>query len=414
MFVTGLSTSSVAQAYISSPYSMYGVGTLFSNISMANMAMGGTSVAYRSPYFINHQNPASYTAFDSLSFVFEGGLNGKLTTIRTTTDSYKDKYASLGYINMGFPITRVWKASLGLLPYSSMGYDIVSSSSEVGHGNTERHYMGEGGLNKAFIGNAIKLGNNFSAGLNLSYVFGTLSQSRIVSFPDSTAVSSRNISEAVVKDIYFDLGIQYYQKLKNNHFLNLGATFSPAQSLNATRSYYAYTFIYDADDDLDVQYDTIIAVPDTAGTLKLPFSVSFGLNYGKIGKWNIGADMQYQNWSKYSYFGQNNSLKNNLTISVGGQYKPSVNDLGKYWQRINYRAGFRYNSSHVELFGTKMNDFGISFGVGLPLKKGSTINLALETGTLGTTKNNLIKENYIKFTVGVSLYERWFLKRRYN
>lgn len=411
---SGFSIKSVAQAYISSPYSLYGVGTLFSNISMNNMAMGGTSIAYRSPGYINHANPASYTAFDSLSFVFEGGLNGRLTTLRTLDASYKDRYASLGYINMGFPVTRFWRTSLGILPYSSVGYDLYIPSSEPGHGNTEQHFLGQGGLNKAFWGNAIKLGNSFSAGFNMSYLFGTIAKTHSVIFPDSSAISTKIQSEAEIKNLYFDFGLQYHQKLKNSRFFNAGVTFSPSQSLNAKRNYYVFNYIYNSVNDIDEIFDTIIKVPDTAGKMVLPLAAGFGINFGKTNKWLAGADIQFQNWSKYSYFGRNDLLKNSLTISVGGQYKPSANDLGNYWQRITYRAGLRYNSSQLKVMNTPLNDFGISFGVGLPLKKGSTINIAVESGTLGTTKNNLIKENYIKFTIGASLYDRWFLKRRYN
>jgi hypothetical protein len=412
---SGFTFKSAAQAYISSPYSIYGVGTLFSNISMNNMAMGGTSIAYRSPAFVNQANPASYTAFDSLSFIFEGGLHGRSTTLRTLDASYKDRYASLGYITMGFPVTNSWKASLGILPYSSIGYNIKNEAFVEGVGNTEQQFSGTGGLNKAYIGNAVKLGKNLSVGANLSYVFGTITKNRTILFPDSAYIlSTQSTSEAVIRNLYVDLGIQYHQKLKNNYFLNLGATFSPAQSLKAKRSYYMYTFDYDAINDYNKNYDTVISVPDTAGKMKLPLSAGIGFSFGKSGRWSVGADAQLQNWSEYSLFEKNDLLKNSITVSIGGQYRPSINDLGSYWQRINYRGGFRYNSSHLEVLGTRLNDFGISFGVGLPLRKGSTINIAVETGTLGTTKNNLIKENYLKFTIGASLYERWFLKRRYN
>lgn len=415
ILISGFTLKSVAQAYISSPYSIYGIGTLFSNISMNNMAMGGTSIAYRSSAVINQMNPASYTAFDSLSFIFEGGLNGRLTTLHTLDASYKDRYASLGYLSMGFPVTSSWKASLGILPYSSVGYNIKNESFVDGVGNTEQQFSGTGGLNKAYIGNAIRLGKRFSIGANLSYVFGTITKNRTILFPDSAYMfSTLSTSEAIIRNIYVDFGAQYHQKLKNNYFMNFGAVFSPAQSLKAKRSYYLYTFDYDAVNDYNKIYDTVVSVADTSGTMKLPLSAGLGFNFGKSGRWSIGADAQYQNWSKFSYFDKNEMLKNSITVSIGGQYRPSINDLGSYWQRVNYRGGFRYNSSHLEVLGTRLNDFGISFGVGLPLKKGSTINLALEAGTIGTTSNNLIKENYIKFTLGASLYERWFLKRRYN
>ena len=69
----------------------------------------------------------------------------------------------------------------------------------------------------------------------------------------------------------------------------------------------------------------------------------------------------------------------------------------------------------LELRGKNIDEFGISLGVGLPLPRTrSTINLAAEFGTRGTTSNNLIKDNYVKFTLGLSIFERGFIIRKYD
>jgi hypothetical protein len=62
-----------------------------------------------------------------------------------------------------------------------------------------------------------------------------------------------------------------------------------------------------------------------------------------------------------------------------------------------------------------LTDFGISFGVGLPLKRSKTsFNLAFEWGQRGTTDDNLVKENYAKVTMNLTLHEFWFLKRKFE
>ena len=58
-----------AQNEISQPYSSYGVGSLNRSSNGVLDAMGGVSYAMQNPYFINFRNPASYAAFDSLSFI---------------------------------------------------------------------------------------------------------------------------------------------------------------------------------------------------------------------------------------------------------------------------------------------------------------------------------------------------------
>ncbi|PLX06787.1 MAG: hypothetical protein C0596_13870 [Marinilabiliales bacterium] len=62
---------------------------------------------------------------------------------------------------------------------------------------------------------------------------------------------------------------------------------------------------------------------------------------------------------------------------------------------------------------TAINDFGISFGLGLPMKRSRTsFNLSMELGQRGSLENNLIKENYAIIGISFNLAETWFVKRR--
>jgi hypothetical protein len=76
--------------------------------------------------------------------------------------------------------------------------------------------------------------------------------------------------------------------------------------------------------------------------------------------------------------------------------------------------GLRYNSTYLQLRQKHLNEYAVSLGLGLPLRGMKTgINLSAELGTRGTTQSNLIKETYFNFVVGFSIYERWFVKRKY-
>ena len=67
------------------------------------------------------------------------------------------------------------------------------------------------------------------------------------------------------------------------------------------------------------------------------------------------------------------------------------------------------------LSNQQINDFGITFGVGLPMyRSSSTINIAAEIGRRGTKKNNLIEEKYAKLNLSVNLHDLWFIQRRYD
>jgi hypothetical protein len=86
-------------------------------------------------------------------------------------------------------------------------------------------------------------------------------------------------------------------------------------------------------------------------------------------------------------------------------------------KRVAYRAGMKYEKSYLLLNNQQINDFGISFGVGLPVyipmyRSSSLINVAAEIGRRGTKKNNLVAETYAKIDVSVNLMDFWFMKRK--
>ncbi len=405
-----------AQVSISSPYSIFGIGNLYGVSSQNNMALGGASTAFSSPYFINPANPASYMAFDTNSFVFDAALNLRKGTLKTIDASQKTRYGSLSNLYFGFPVTKWWRVSLGAMPYSNVGYDIESSQVVSNIGNMVSVYKGYGGINKAYFGSAFSPVRNLSIGVNMSYLFGNIVKERATTFPDSAYYINSMIKSTVrLSKVNFDFGLMYHIDMKEGRFMQFGLTYNPKQSVDGNSEKIAYSYTWDYTNDLEVVKDTASIVTGTNGVVKLPTSMGAGFMIGSNNRWFATADINYQKWSEFRYLGDNPGLKDNLRVSLGGQFRPSSVDMGKYYQRINYRAGFRYERSYLEIKQTRINDFGISFGVGLPMKKSrSTMNIAVELGRQGNTDSDLIQENYMRLTIGTSLQERWFLKRKFN
>lgn len=405
-----------AQVSISSPYSLFGIGSLYSNSSQLNMAIGGSSVAFSSPYFINPYNPASYSSFDTNSFVFDGAMHLKTGSLSTIDNTQKFNFGSISNVYIGFPVTHWWSASLGVLPFSNVGYEIHDDQTLEDFGHLVNIYKGTGGLNKAYIGNSFSPFKNFSVGFNAAYIFGDINKESAVTFPDSATYTNTMIKNSTrLSKLTTEFGLLYKINLKSGYFLQTGITVNPTHNFTGKTDYIVYTFARNYSTNRDIPKDTIEYNPGAATETKLPLAIGAGVMFGSANRWFATADVNYQKWSQFSYLGKNPGLKDNLRISVGGQLRPSSVDIGKYWERINYRAGFRFEQSYLELKNTRINDFGISFGLGLPMKKTrSTINLAVELGSQGTTNNGLIRENYFRFTLGTALQERWFLKRKYN
>lgn len=412
--VTGQLVS--AQTQIGSPYSRFGLGDLARNSSIVNMGMGGTSIAFSSPYYINTANPASYAAFDTTSFIFDGSAYGRLSTLSTDKLSQKSRYASLGSLLFGFPVTKWWKSSLGLLPMSNMGYKILDRHVDTVKGTSQFTYSGSGGLSQFYLGNSFRLHKNLSIGFNAAFIFGPLNKVQSVIYPDSAFLFGAKITNTqYVQDILLSYGILYRKTFNTDHFFAAGLTFSNSQSLKGTDDVLSTTFTHNYAVNYDVIRDTVFFKPGIRSTIKLPSSLGIGFSVGRTDRWLTAADFKMQDWSKFTYNGEADSLKNSFEISAGTQFKPSFTDVGSYLSRIQYRLGARYAQTYLQLHDSRLTETAVSFGLGLPLKKSkSTFNLAVEVGKRGTKSNGLIQDNFVRISFGVSFYERWFIKRKYD
>jgi len=402
-----------AQTIITSPYSRYGVGDLTNNTNAWNFAMGGTAIGLRSPNHINLNNPASYTAFDSSSFVFEGGVVFNYVQLKTNLEATSRTYASVGYLTFGFPVTKWWKTTLALLPYSSVGYNVSSDEVLPDVGRVVRIYSGSGGINRFLWGNGFKLSRNFSVGINASYLFGSLVRESESTYPDSAYyLNFRNDNNISVSGLYFDYGIQYTARLKKDLKLTAGGVFGANTKVNAKTDLLATTYM--SSSGTETTKDTIINQAGVRGTITVPMMYGFGVSFEKPDKWVIGADYSWQNWKNYLAFGVSDSLVNSYQIRAGAEIIPDIGNYTNYFKRIRYRVGLRYNSTYLELRQKHINEYAVSLGFGLPIRGLKTgINLSAELGTRGTTQSNLINETFFNFVVGFSIYERWFVKRKY-
>jgi len=405
-----------AQVKISSPYSIYGIGDIYGSGSQMNMALGGAVAAYSSPYFINSANPASYIAFDSNSFVVDASFNLRTGTIKTTEQSQKTRFGTVSNLAFGFPVTVWWKTSIGVLPLSQVGFD-MQTTEEIAHvGTSVNTYSGSGGLNQAYFGNAFSPFKNFSVGVNISYIFGNIVKQAALTFPDSSTYANTMVkSTANLRKINFDFGLLYRKDLKDGKYFQVGLTYTPSQMLNGSSEKVTYTYAYSSTSNTEIPKDTISYETGDAKLVQLPTSVGAGFLLGSTNRWYAVAGINWQKWSEFRYLGNDPGMMNSLRISLGGQFRPSTNDMGKYFQRVNYRAGFKFQQGNLVVQDTRINDIGVSFGLGLPMKKSrSTINVAFEIGSEGTTSSGLVQENYMRVTIGAALQERWFLKRRFN
>lgn len=413
LLTSGLALS---QSSLTSPYSHYGLGDLNNISNTRNRSMGATGIAQRGYYNVNPQNPASYTSFDSLSFVFEAGMRSTFNTLKTLTLSESASSAGLDFMYFGFPVTKKIKMSFGMMPFSTIGYKILDEQSDPSLGRVYYYYEGDGGLNQYYFGTGIQLHKNFSIGINALYLAGNINRSRMIHFPDSTAILNTRIRDIVnISDFSFTAGIQYHKTLSGGSIFTVGISGGYGNTLKSNKEQLLETLFGGINSGYEFYRDTIAYLRDISSTIKLPLLISGGILYEKPEKLTVTLDGNYGFWNNYKIDNQEDSLKNNYRINGGIEFIPDNRSISGYWQKIRYRAGFSYSLTYLNLKQEQVKDFYTSFGLGLPIRRqAATLNFGAEIGSRGTKKKNLIQENYFRFYFGVSITERWFVKRRYN
>jgi len=407
-----------AQVNTSSPYSRFGLGELTQPGFANNIALGGTGIGLRSGTQINYLNPASYTEMDTLSFLFDFGIFGKQTKYSTNSLESKLTNYNIHHIGIGFGITKNWKASVGIMPYSSVGYEIEENKFLPGSSLVNFNYKGSGGLNKLYIGNSVRFFNHFSVGVNLSYLFGYLNYKNEVSFPSDTKAASTLIENRLnLSDMTYNFGFQYHTKIKEKYFLTLGAIYDNEVKINTSQSIISTTFFPGTSitikDSIPLNTAFEVDKKTSSGESILPRNYGFGTSFGIKNKLLIAADYTAMEWSKSFIPGKSDTLANSNSMNFGIEYTPNETALKGYLNRVHYRFGGYYSNTYLRIRNEQLQDFGISFGVGLPFKNTkSTFNLGLVYGQRGTLSQNLIKENYGIINFGLTLHDFWFYKRK--
>ena len=401
--VLGTNLNSSAQNGTMSPYSKFGYGFLSDNATSAQRALGGTGYAMNSGRQINVMNPASYAAMDSLTFLFDMGLD--FTSLWSAQGDIKEQDfgGGLDYITMQVPIGRRMGASVGLLPYSSVGY---SFGSAIENGGVSR--SGSGSLNQLYLGFAGRIFNGFTVGANIAYLFGsTVNDVYAATSTASTSLFSREFS---VSDWRADFGVQYSFFVGRQNRFTLGLVYSPAKDLHGK----TYGIYYDTSVEPIVP-DTVPGDHSLKGHYSTPETWGAGVNWQWRNNLMVEADFTYQPWSKAKFAGienfENTRFANRYRVGAGVQYTPDPR--GSYGQRIQYRLGSFYNRDYVMIGANRVLDYGVSAGFGLPVPGfKSVINIGIEWRHRRCTPQALITENYLNLTVGINFNEMWFRKNR--
>lgn len=400
LLLASLSGIAQAQNNTNSPYTRYGFGQLADQGFGNSKAMGGIAYGLRDGSEINALNPASYTAIDSLTFLFSGGVTMQNTNFSNNGIKMNAKNSSFDYIAMQFRLGRRIAVSAGFLPFSSVGYS-MSETTTLNDKETTANtiYSGDGGIHQVFAGAGFKVLKNLSVGANISFLYGTVTHTVVTTYSDGSAFNSGIANKIDLRDYKLDLGAQYTHSIDKNSSVTLGLVYSMKHGMHG-----------DA-------YRNISASGTSGDTIKngfdFPNMFGAGLTYKYKNRLTIGFDYTFQEWSKAKYYEKDGFFTNRSKYAIGAEFTPNAVSKS-YFSRIKYRVGAYYSNPYIKVNDLKgADEYGVSAGFGLPfLKNKSLINLSAQFVKVNGKNFNLVDETYLKFSIGITFNERWFLKSK--
>lgn len=412
-----------------SPYSRYGLGDQVPAGNIINRAMGGFSAAYSDYQSINFANPASYSRLKVTTFDLGFEVDNRTLREPNNPGKFNASSANVSYVQLGIPLMpkRSWGLNLGLRPVTRVNYKVQTNARLtppllIGD-SLQTLYEGVGGSYDVFAGTGIAF-NNFSVGVNVAYSFGTKDYSTRKTFINDSVLfyQSNHQNKSTFGGFTFQGGAQYAIKLSGTEkkvptWLRLGVTGQLERTLNANRDEIVETFEYDANGAV-FRIDSVYENTNISGNVTHPSSFSAGFMVERENEWAFGADYTTSKWTKYQFFGEKDPLQNSWQLKMGGQFTPDLLRGKNYWSRITYRAGFFYGKDYIKV-DNELPVFGVTAGAALPIRRNAytnqftVINTAFEIGRRGNDDNK-IRENFFRISVGLSLSDLWFIKRKYD
>ena len=421
-----------------SPYSRLGLGDLVNQNFAGPLGYGGLGATFFDYYSLNTINPAANGYLKATAF--EVGAFAENSTLKSDGTDVNFWNGNLGYMALAFPMRNpinevldrntspfFWTMNIGLLPYSTVGYNIEAMEIIEQRDTTFNLFQGRGGLYRIQWGNALRY-NDLTFGVNLGYLFGKISNDKSIQFFDGNGNVDQSfyqddlLDEISLNGLTWNVGLHYKYNFKamkdgvlgpSGKSIMVGIYGNSASTVNTNTSqeYYRSNPSF-----ANIPVDTIRNLSDIKGNAKLPAEFGFGLMYENEFKFRLGFDYSAAKWSSYYNDAKPESLVDAWRVALGAEYTPDYASYNSQWKRIRYRAGIFYQTD-PRVVNEQLTKYGITLGFGVPIimprSQVSFINFALELGQFGSESS--IQENYIRATLEFTLNDNtWFFKRKFN
>jgi hypothetical protein len=397
-----------------SPYSVFGVGQMHQSGTAWNRGMGGVGIAARSNRYVNILNPASVTARDSLSFMSDFGLGGRMSLFQDGDKKTVNTVFNIDDFVISFPMWHNTAFMAGVRPISDVGYKVTSTQMDVNTESQTFYSTGNGGLYQLFAAAGVTLWDRLSLGAQVNYNFGNINKVAGFTYSDASNRSFSYGDSLQVRCFNAKLGLQYTQPLDKSKSLTLGATYQFSSKMKGYSANYRELGSYDRIRDSKTLDGEGIRMGDELG---------LGVAYKFGDKFMAEIDYTRSNWKNSkldAVRGFSNSGKSTFLPSVGQTFRagmeftPNRSDIRYYFRRCTYRFGAYFDQSYYTVDGAHVNAVGVTMGMTLPVFRWyNGITLGVDLGRRGLATSQ-VKENYFGFSVGFNVFDIWFQKRPYE
>lgn len=396
-----MSLTSFSQSISSSPYSLYGLGSVYDADFGVIPSIGSSGIALPSDTFINNLNPASLGYLPQNHFMFDIGGKAIGTTYQSGSKSESRNNFQFSHIAFAFPISKNSGFSVALRPYSSAAFKI--SNLKLPIENSQDYYYltatGSGGLNDFDFSYGYRFGKKFSVGVSAAVLFGNTSDSRSFLIMNSITNIQKKTSYNGVRAT---LGAQY----KIDSTFTVATTFKVPTRVNAAKVQTVQTVSSDVVTTIESN------VASDTDDYYMPLEMGIGISKRFKNNVNMTLDYEKSLWSNSNQSELYGNFVNQDRFALGFTYSTKKN-IRKYWDRVQYAMGANFDTGYLEVDGKRVNNAAISFGLTLPLENTySALHISYSYGQKGKISDNLIKENYHKISLNLSLDGIWFIKRK--
>ena len=412
-----------AQSGTNSPYSQYGWGVHADQTSGFNRGMNGVGIAFQENTQVNYANPASYAYMDSLMFLFDAGASLQIAKFKENGQQLNAKNANFEYAVAGFRVMRHLGVSFGILPFTNVGYNYATTQNVSPQGNTTytNTYTGSGGLRQIYVGVGYEPIRGIAVGANFSYVWGGYDRAIVNSYSDAYINTLSKYYTADVNTYKIDLALQLSRQITKNDRIALGLTYTPGHKISADPQ----CKVISTNSQTGISDTTIYKIGQK---LELPQMFGAGIMWNHKNRIKIGVDYTLQKWASVSfpqyqiignqpdYVLNDQYFLDRHKVNVGAEFCPNTASRN-FFRRIRYRAGasyatpyFKYNNQD----GPK--EISISAGFGIPIvntyNNRSVLNISAQY--VQSQAKGALKENTIRFNIGLTFNEKWFQKWKFE